>query len=59
MQKSVKLYYYDGNCETYHIPDDNWPGPVVNFMGGGFIEIEEGVYLNSKDIKRIEIVETL
>ncbi len=56
MPKTVKLYYYDGNCETYHVPEDDWPGPVVNFVGGGFIEIAEGVFLNSKDIKRIVIV---
>ena len=48
------VYFYDGSWTTYHISDDGFPVPPVNFLRG-FVEIEDGVFLNAQDIKRIEI----
>jgi hypothetical protein len=55
MPKIVRVYGYDYSMTEY-VVFDSWPGPTVNFLRG-FVEIEEGVFLNTNDIKRIEIVE--
>lgn len=49
----VTVHFYDDSCTTYHLPADGFPMPPVNFMRG-FVEIEEGIFLNAQDIKRIE-----
>jgi hypothetical protein len=55
MPKIVRVYGYDDSVTEYAVYD-SWPGPTVTFLRG-FVEIEEGVFLNANDIKRIEIVE--
>jgi hypothetical protein len=55
MPKIVRVYGYDYSMTEYAVYD-SWPEPTVTFLRG-FVEIEEGVFLNANDIKRIEIVE--
>ena len=52
-QKTVIIHYYDGSSESYPVTDVNWPGPTPNFVRG-FVEVDDGVFLNANDIKRIE-----
>ena len=53
MKRKIIVYYYDGRVDEYEA--DDWPGPQPNFLRG-FVEVANGVFLNSNDIKRIEVV---
>ena len=53
MKRKISVYYYDGRVDEHEA--DDWPGPQPNFLRG-FVEVANGVFLNSKDIKRIEVV---
>ena len=52
-QRKIIVHYYDGRVDEYPY-DEGWLGPQPNFLRG-FVEVDDGVFLNSKDIKRIEV----
>lgn len=49
----IIVYYYDGRERRYEL-DHNWYGPQPNFLNG-FVEVGDGIFLNAKDISRIEV----
>lgn len=52
MPRKIIVYYYDGRVDEYEA--DDWPGPQPNFLRG-FVEVTDGVFINSNDISVIEV----
>jgi hypothetical protein len=58
MARTMTVYYYQGPKSVHNIPDRSWPTPVPNIIGhGAFVEVEDGVFVSTKEIHRIEVKE--
>ena len=54
MSRIMTVHYYSGPPSVHEFHD--WPGPTPNVIGhGAFVEVEDGVFVNVKEIHRIEV----